>query len=114
MINFRPLRVGKLFTHATLMLNLTVVPVWLLVERLHMQTCNVRWLISKDLRYAGSAASKKRRISIVCQAQEKHLGNTGETVQQGDVDDARRSILGRRSLLEEIYHTPEEFEGTTR
>uniref|UniRef100_M4BPY1 ATPase AAA-type core domain-containing protein n=1 Tax=Hyaloperonospora arabidopsidis (strain Emoy2) TaxID=559515 RepID=M4BPY1_HYAAE len=34
--------------------------------------------------------------------------------QQDHADDARRSILGRRLLLKEIYPIPAEFEGTTR
>uniref|UniRef100_M4BG50 Uncharacterized protein n=1 Tax=Hyaloperonospora arabidopsidis (strain Emoy2) TaxID=559515 RepID=M4BG50_HYAAE len=52
-----------------------------------MQTCNVRWLISKVSR---------------------------GTIQRDDAGDTRRSMLGGRLLLEEIYPTPAEFEGTTR
>ncbi|CAI5742649.1 unnamed protein product [Hyaloperonospora brassicae] len=37
---------------------------------------------------------------------EQHIGAAGATDQRADADDARRSMLGRRLLLEEIYPTP--------
>uniref|UniRef100_M4BZM6 AAA+ ATPase domain-containing protein n=1 Tax=Hyaloperonospora arabidopsidis (strain Emoy2) TaxID=559515 RepID=M4BZM6_HYAAE len=64
----------------------------------------------------------RREADVSCaKSNEQHVGvgATGATGQQGNANDARRSILGRRLLLEEIYPTPaaeycKEFEGTTQ